>query len=498
MSGLKEKNLLDFIKKQLTTLEVSVNELSEELDRKEEEIKNLNREKKEKDDEIIRLSKEKDSEIIRLFKEINEKDIKIKEFENSQYIKDLNYKSDLDNKIILPKEILNMHIIYPLMVTLLKENYLAEFNEVMSSELKIEEYSKLKENYLQNILKCCYKYLEKLEDINDYNISCINSVLESLESHQIDKNFKELYNNIFSSNKYISHIDKKILLFYATRYFIRSRDMEAKTIIDEILKNRYYLSGYDKEEFINLILMAKHFNLFLGGILKDLGSQKEFDNDFKFYLERLIKYNKSEELVEELVGMQEVIKEYSIYDKKLVRNIKKRIKNTKNLKKELPTIPTVKEIVITNNQNRCDKHKILLDTKDIYVQIYDKNNGYIRSLKTKALWCQRCNSYVFNRSLLGDIYKNMTNKEKINFKSISNLNEISPLKALGYDTKLSRKERSDLINEVLVPALGSRKIISHITFLIKLNEKKTNKDFSKSIEEWTYDLNMVISKYGIK
>lgn len=494
MSNLEKKNLLDYKREKFTSLEGLVNELSEELEQKEHDINNLNKMKKEKNNEIIKLVKENNEKDIK----INEQYIKIKELEKSELDKRNNYGEDIQNKLILPKEILNMHIVYPLIVTLLKENCLTEFNEVMSCELKIEEYSNLEDKYLNNILKCCYKYLEKLDDINDYNLSCINRVLESLDNNQIDKNFKELYNNIFSLNRYNSHINKKILLSYVIRYFIRSKDEESKTIIDLILKNRYYLSGYDKEEYINLILMAKYFNLFLGGILKDLESQKIFDNDFKFNLEKLIKNNKLEEVIEEIIKKQSITGEYSIYDKKLVKNIKKRIKNTKNLNHGLSKIPEIKEIVITNNQSRCDKHKILLDSKDVYVKIYDKNNIYLRSLKTKALWCQRCNSYVFNRNLLGNIYKNIINNEKINFKSMGNLNEISPLKALGYNTTLSRSERFDLINQVLVPALGVRKIISHLTFLIKLNEKKTNKDFSKSITEWTYDINMVINKYGIK
>ena len=494
MRHLEKKNLLDYKQEHLSNLEVIVNELSEELEKREEDIKLLNKMKKEKNAEIIRLVKEINEKDIK----IKEKNIKIEELEKRELIKKSNYRQDFKNKLILPKEILNINIVYPLMITLIKENCLAEFNEVVSSELKIEEYLKLEDKHLNNILKCCYKYLQKLDDINDYNMACINMVLESLDICQIDKNFKELYNNIFSSSKYNSYIDKKILLHYLIRYFICSKDTEAKTIIDEILKNRYYLCEYSKEEVVNLILMAKYFNMFLGGILKDLHLQKEFDKDFKFYLETLIKSNKLEYVLEEVIKNQKMIGECSTYDKKLVKNIKKRIKNTKKLNQGLSKIPEIKEIVITNNQSRCDKHKILLDSKDVYVKIYDKNNIYLRSIKTKALWCQRCNSYVFNRNLLGNIYKNIINNEKINFKSMGNLNEISPLKALGYNTTLSRNERFDLINQVLVPALGVRKIISHLTFLIKLNEKKTNKDFSKSITEWTYDLNMVINKYGIK
>lgn len=70
----------------------------------------------------------------------------------------------------------------------------------------------------------------------------------------------------------------------------------------------------------------------------------------------------------------------------------------------------------------------------------------------------------------------------------NNLSEESDLKKLGYNIGLSREARWNILKNKAIKKLGIDKTISHISFLINLNKDKINKDYSRALEEWRYDL----------
>lgn len=73
---------------------------------------------------------------------------------------------------------------------------------------------------------------------------------------------------------------------------------------------------------------------------------------------------------------------------------------------------------------------------------------------------------------------------------VSNLNEKSHIKQLGYTTKLSKNERWNILRNKAIPKLGIHKVCSHIEFLIRLNKNK-GKNFDNALKIWKEDLEML-------
>lgn len=72
----------------------------------------------------------------------------------------------------------------------------------------------------------------------------------------------------------------------------------------------------------------------------------------------------------------------------------------------------------------------------------------------------------------------------------NNLSAESVIKKLGYSTTLGREARWNILKNKIVPAVGKAKTISHISFLIRMNQKRGNRE--NALNEWRYDLERLL------
>ena len=423
-----------------------------------------------------------------LIQELNVKEVIIKELEEENIILNQDKKNKvIDEAIMLPLQIINIYVAYPLLLTYIKNGYIDEFNKVLET-IPIEDYEKLKVDNIKTIIKCIFKYINKLDKFNKFNMSGISNSLKGIINQDIDKFLPSLFENIFSKTFCMFNIDSKVVLDYAIKYFINDYMDEAKFILSYIITEEFY-DEYDKSELINLIIMSvyyKEYNKILKtSKIKDILNNS--NNKDSIFINNFISDNSK--YIDKFNSFEEMSSFIKMCNIDLAKKIYEKLSS---INKE------IQEIYISKSKSICDFDKSNLEIRQQYIPIYDmKNNKKTRVLQTKVLWCKKCNKYSLNNTLLKEIYKLLNINEGLKFVNLGGLNLMSPLMILGYTTKLNRNNRWELLSERIIPTLGVNKVVNHIRFLINLNKNKVNKDFSKSLIEWEYDLKRITQTYHL-
>lgn len=165
--------------------------------------------------------------------------------------------------------------------------------------------------------------------------------------------------------------------------------------------------------------------------------------------------------------------------------------------------------VIENDLNVCDKHKMMLQDKKVFIDVIDSNNDE-KVMAVSVKYCCKCNKvYLLRRDL-----NNVTSQHKVKIKNINinnfnytieehknsdisklntivekELNPQSELNKLGYSIKESRVNREKILKSKAIPLLGKMNVINHIKWLIKFNGSRSGME--NAIHEWKYDLEML-------
>ncbi len=165
--------------------------------------------------------------------------------------------------------------------------------------------------------------------------------------------------------------------------------------------------------------------------------------------------------------------------------------------------------VIENDLYVCDKHKMMLQDKKVFIDVIDSNNDE-KVMAVSVKYCCKCNKvYLLRRDL-----NNVNSKHKVKIKNINinnfnniikehknsdiskpniamekDLNPQSELNKLGYSIKESRVNREKILKSQAIPLLGKMNVINHIKWLIKFNGSR--RGMENAIHEWKYDLEML-------
>lgn len=391
-----------------------------------------------------------------------------------------------NKSICIPVNVININNGYPLLITCINNNLLNEGNDILLN-IKGEDYKKLEGKALEKFLLVLYKFVEKLPKKTLENMSGVSNALRNISNENIKNHLHSLFDNIFSKSYCIYNIDRKITLEYAIKFFNANYTKNAKFIISELIERNLY-NDFNDKEMINLLLMSLYLKL---------------NNNF-------IKDNKFERIKKEKTVEAMLINDLENNE----NNINKKYINFMELKGDLTNCNIaiakkvfdaisdldieINELYINKYANMCEFDKEILWMKSVKIPVYNQElTKEIRKLEASVLWCKKCNTYSLNNKMLKDIYKKLKSDERLSFKNIGELNKVSPLMVLGYNTNVKRKDRHKLLNEVVIPTLGIKKVISHIKFLIDLNENRVTKDYSRALSEWNCDIEMIRDKYKI-
>lgn len=160
-------------------------------------------------------------------------------------------------------------------------------------------------------------------------------------------------------------------------------------------------------------------------------------------------------------------------------------------------LDSVDKLHISSRIKSCDKDKNDLIRKRVKLAVYNKNiTNKKGSVEASVYYCKKCNRYSVNAELIRSIYNSIdTKKDSIKFESEEGLNQVSIVNALGYNTSVEKRERFKIIEEVIIPTLGAKRLISHLKFLVNL-QKNNKKDFSNAIAIWIHDIAFLEKNYN--
>ncbi|MGL5576973.1 MAG: hypothetical protein ACRDCW_15650 [Sarcina sp.] len=158
----------------------------------------------------------------------------------------------------------------------------------------------------------------------------------------------------------------------------------------------------------------------------------------------------------------------------------------------------VDSLLISNNIKTCQTDKSILVRKRVELAVHNKHNSAEKTmLETSVYHCKECRDYIVNTELIRSIYKSIDIKKNyINFKSTDNLNQVSVINALGYNTNINLKERLETIDNIIIPTVGARKLLHHLEFLVRF-QKNNTKDFSHAISVWKHDIAYLKRHYSV-
>lgn len=187
--------------------------------------------------------------------------------------------------------------------------------------------------------------------------------------------------------------------------------------------------------------------------------------------------------------------------------------------------------IIKQKETFCPKDKNILIKKKIARKVYKTKHNLKCDINyeydlIEIMYCDVCKGYYINQKLMNEI------KGKISYQSIrgantsvkkktkyndrlsiqivdyqqyptskNNNNEIflrekSPLKLMGYHTKLSNEKRWSILERKCIPDLGVNKVLYYLQGFIDRFSKQTKKDYSGAIGKWNYDIERIKEKYG--
>lgn len=391
-------------------------------------------------------------------------------------------------------------------IQLIREFIEKNFDKLESIVFNIKEYD-FEFRYLLNILKT---YI-LMDDITKAN-SWITNILFNIDLENIALKLDEEINFLF------------IVIAY-------HKDDE---IIDKLPDGINLL----KTDFTEIKIYHNYHDLLQKG---DLSTQHI--NEFKEFYEQSIKINDSikDKILEKLVNnLQDMIK--------LKNENNKRITN-KEISNNLEVVEKI--VMIKMKEDKCpyDNSKLLNRKCKLNYYSNKKKKNVEGSIEMDLLYCPQCQRWYINQQIKNgiNIKSNKLNiatidrnsKKKIANKSqdtihlipsrIHNSNNVekemgkvkdikgasyypsysginsnekkqwnneddnklkdeSDLRKLGYNTKLSKEERWNILRNKAIPILGKEKTMSHINFLIRFNKGKTDRDFSHAIDVWENDL----------
>lgn len=202
--------------------------------------------------------------------------------------------------------------------------------------------------------------------------------------------------------------------------------------------------------------------------------------------------------------------------------------------KKLPKIQQ-EVFIIDENCQTCPKDKSQLTRRVCQLAYFNGHKkggpqGHINEVN--LLFCAKCNTYYILRAVLDEVKKSISiTKLKVSeFKHIKpatnpvknnivgevnwplinvaesvntlpshlNLNEKSILGELGYSTKISKKERWDIITNYAIPRHGLQRVISVITGNITLRKRQKggSDKYHDAIKQWEHDLYKIKEVYN--
>lgn len=408
-----------------------------------------------------------------LIKLVGIKDEIIKSNEN-----EINKLKENKYAVNVPLEIINIELAYVLLIAYSKSNIYNETIKLLNV-LNDNKISKLPLKNKEIILKCILKYINNMDNNLGKNIKVINDILTYIISGDISDELNSIYKSLMLNDKCSNVINKNNFLLYLIKLFLNNYHNDAKAILKLIINKKYY-EAYSQNEIIDILMIRAYYNQLNKVKTNDNISsfiQKNKNTKFIHNFEKLIENNLNfDEFQNNIEGCNVDIakKLYELYKKNKIE---------------------AREIYICK-KNKCEDDNNDLKKLKVNIPIYNiKENKKTRILEIEALWCESCNKYYLTTKLLQGVYKILNINEGIKYKSISGLNLMSQLMILGYNTNVNREKRWDLLENRIIPTLGYKKVFNHISFLINLNKNKVSKDYSRSLNEWNYDLLNLKKKY---
>lgn len=338
---------------------------------------------------------------------------------------------------------------------------------------KEKEVSKPREakSYVPNIMTVVKDIDEIEKDFYNKTVTRIKDILKAKLQKSEAVKLLNLVEDLEFSGEKILRADAYSILIIASFY----------GVLDNVLKSCKYLEDIYKENSNE----SKLIKLLYEEINYDF--KKGIDEPVKkFYSKNRDKFNKIN------------IKMLKVLDEKIEEMFKDAIEN----------------VIKVDMLDKCILDNTILTNKEVYVKLLNKNNQK-KYVKAFIAVCKKCNhAYVvekrinlINNLIEGyniiyedennnkysiDSFFDSNNKIQVNeeFYEGKVLSDESDLKKLGYSVSLSRSERMDILKRHAIPKLGKRKVESHIRWLIKINENRS--DRKNAIFEWKYDLDALL------
>lgn len=372
----------------------------------------------------------------------------------------------------------------------LNKTYDSNQEEVNTAKVKVDEQGKSLIELVKDLLDTCEEEKQtKLAEINKdkelYSIPQINNAIR----------------------KYVEG-DEWEKLKGALRYVIKHY--------------KYYQGLFDEETFYEYLLMSYMFEydeifckrfasarerLTTTSVGCSIYSMIEAEKNMSLYTTQL---NCASRAMDQSIPKKNIFRQMD--GKKVLKRLKKIFIPHTNKVQVLETL----EEVVMNPDSVWKKYKVFVKTQEakmILIEAWRKNDTgswFITTATYKNIKPQLAKKQIKIVPILGRIenssqnaYNQVSIAEYTKSSSITNinqdatvseipLNEKSPLKVIGYDTKKSKEERWRILTQQAIPKLGKAKVVWYINFFIKMHRKKPT--MASAIKEWEYDLRRLGAK----
>ncbi|MGL4655585.1 MAG: hypothetical protein ACRCWM_06865 [Sarcina sp.] len=368
-------------------------------------------------------------------------------------------------------------------------SYVSKFLEVSNDEMKYKFIARYlpKADILEISEKSFLKVLELLKDervieeIDEKYLMNLIDILMRFDA-KYDIHIRELTSKILN-NRALKKSESKELMIYLGTYFV---------LINEFILDYYKLFNahvnrcVGGEEFLKFLENRRYINT-LFNILKFEDSKLDYKTLEKFngYLEKRYFNSSKSTIIKQM--------ESNIGKIESEKDIER-----KDIAKVIVKLDKVDSLSISNNIKTCHKDKSALVRKRVELAVHNKHNSFEKTMVEISVYhCKECRDYIVNTELIRSIYKSIDIKKNyINFKSTDNLNQISVINALGYNTNINLRERLETIDNIIIPTVGARKLLHHLEFLVRF-QKNNTKDFSHAISVWKHDIAYLKRHYSV-
>lgn len=425
-----------------------------------------------------------------------------------------NFQINDEKFISLDKDIFDVKSIYYLILKATESKKIDNIKKLFNL-LDINESKKLGEKVCKDFIEALNIYrLYSLDDDNTKREFLIKS-LEKLNPEKLSKIESEVFNNILNRYEILAYIDEDFLIKFARQNAFSGNKEIAKKIIRYIIENNRVIEKYSNRE--NIMLIGLHIGIervrklsFIELIyIKAMDS--EFDNHFINFL--MGNTNLTEDYFKKNAQKIRVLNNnlvqyiYSLISERGEEIIYKPSLELKQPKKEIEVIKketniktpkvALKSIYINRNTKICDDDSSILRTRLENLNYYDlTGKTKLGEVNEYILYCPKCKKKSVNADIIRKIYKRLDHNYRLKFLNVDLKNQSTSLNLFGYNVGVPRRDRVALLKEVIIPALGVKKVIEDLNYLIYLHENNKGKDFSNSLIEWRNDINEIKKNYN--